>query len=71
MAPLPKKKHSKSRTKRARAHFGLKAPQLSKCPSCPTLIRPHRACPKCGIYKGEYYVDTATFEAKKVNLATK
>ena len=71
MAPLPKKKLSKARTRRGRAHMGLKSPQLVKCPACPVLIRPHHACPKCGIYKTEYYIDSPTLEKKQVNFATK
>jgi large subunit ribosomal protein L32 len=51
--------------------MGVKAPQLIKCPACPTMIRPHHACPKCGIYKGQYYVNAPTSETKQVNFATK
>ena len=71
MAPLPKKKHSRSRTRRARAHMGVKPIQLVKCPACPVMIRPHHACPKCGIYKDQYYVDAPTSETTQVNFATK
>ena len=51
--------------------MGIKQPQLVKCPACPTLIKPHHACPKCGIYRKEYYVDAPTQEKKQIDFATK
>ena len=71
MPPLPKKKHSRSRTRRSRAHMGKTRIQLSKCPACPTFVRPHHACPKCGIYKDNYYVDSPVVEKKVVDFITK
>lgn len=54
MAPLPKKKHSRSRTRRKRAHRGLTQINLIKCPACPEKTLPHRACSSCGHYRGRY-----------------
>lgn len=48
----PKRRHSKARTKRRRAHDALKPPSLSKCPKCHEDKQPHRVCPHCGYYKG-------------------
>ncbi|HZD48121.1 MAG TPA: 50S ribosomal protein L32, partial [Silvibacterium sp.] len=48
----PKRRHSKARTSKRRAHDGLTAVGLSECPNCHERKQPHRACPKCGTYKG-------------------
>jgi large subunit ribosomal protein L32 len=48
----PKRRHSKARSSKRRAHDFLKARALSECPNCHELKLPHRACPKCGTYKG-------------------
>jgi large subunit ribosomal protein L32 len=34
-----------------RAHDHLTAQSLSECPNCHEKKMPHRACPKCGMYK--------------------
>jgi len=53
MAPVPKKKHSKGRTKRRRYAVTKKSkmPNFSLCPSCKKPKLPHVACPSCGHYK--------------------
>ncbi len=50
--PNPKRRHSKRRTATRRAHDGLKSASLAECPNCHERRMPHRACPKCGFYKG-------------------
>ncbi|MBI2268457.1 MAG: 50S ribosomal protein L32 [Candidatus Blackburnbacteria bacterium] len=50
MAPLPKRRHTKSRTGKRRANKKLLLPNLSACPSCKKLKRPHMICPHCGYY---------------------
>lgn len=50
--PNPKRRHSKSRRNKRRAHDALRAPQTIACPNCQELRMPHRVCPKCGYYKG-------------------
>ncbi|MBI2066026.1 50S ribosomal protein L32 [Candidatus Woesebacteria bacterium] len=51
MAPLPKKKHTRSRSNQRRA-VAMKASvgALVKCQNCGKLRQPHRACPSCGHY---------------------
>ncbi len=55
--PNPKRRHSKRRTSTRRAHDALTIPQFADCPNCHEKIRAHRACPKCGKYKGREVVE--------------
>jgi len=50
---VPKKKHTKGAVKRRASHFALKTKAASKCSNCGASLLPHRACAKCGYYKGE------------------
>ena len=52
MGAVPKRRISKSRRGRRRAHQALSAIHLVGCPECGELRRPHRMCPNCGTYKG-------------------
>jgi large subunit ribosomal protein L32 len=52
MGPLPKRKLSKGRRDRRRAHDAIGAPHLVQCPNCREKKLPHRACPQCGYYRG-------------------
>jgi large subunit ribosomal protein L32 len=56
MGPLPKRKISKGRRDRRRAHDAISAPSLVECSNCHEKILPHRACPHCGHYKGREVV---------------
>ena len=55
--PNPKRRHSTRRTANRRAHDFLTAGGLSECPNCHEKKLPHRACPKCGAYKGRAVLD--------------
>ena len=57
MGPLPKRKVSKGRRNRRRAHDAIGVPKLVECPNCHTKILPHRVCPSCGQYKGRQVVN--------------
>jgi len=53
MGALPKRKISRVRRDRRRAHYlRLKMPNMTPCPKCNTLRLAHRVCPKCGTYNG-------------------
>lgn len=55
---LPSKKRT-NRSKRDRAsHFALKSVTTAKCEFCGTQILPHRACAKCGTYRGRRVINT-------------
>lgn len=49
---VPKKKMSRSRTRRRKANWKVEAPKTSACPQCGAAKLSHRACPECGTYKG-------------------
>lgn len=56
---LPKKKMSRSRRDRRRAHEALPRIHLVTCPQCREPMRPHHICPSCGNYRGVKYLITA------------
>jgi large subunit ribosomal protein L32 len=47
----PKRRHSKARRDKRRAHDALRKPSMSRCPNCQEMKLPHRVCPHCGFYK--------------------
>lgn len=49
---VPFRKVSKTRKNMRRTHYKITANGLVECSNCGAMIRPHRACPKCGFYKG-------------------
>lgn len=49
---LPKRRHSRSRTRLRRSHDALTATGLSICSECGEPKQPHRLCGNCGTYKG-------------------
>lgn len=59
MGPLPKRRISKGRKNRRRAHDAIGAPTLIDCPNCKARILPHRVCPTCGHYKGRQVLEVA------------
>lgn len=66
---VPFRKVSKTRRDMRRTHYKVTANGLVECTNCGAKIRPHRACPKCGFYKG---VSTSKEEIKpEVEKTTK
>jgi large subunit ribosomal protein L32 len=55
--PNPKRRHSKARRDRRRAHDALSRPATSVCPNCGESKIPHRACPSCGQYRGRDVIE--------------
>ncbi len=49
---VPKKKMSRSRTRRRKAMWKVEKAQTTRCPQCDSPKLPHRVCPECGTYKG-------------------
>ncbi len=50
---VPKKRITRSSKKMRASHFAIKKQSLTKCSNCDTALLPHRACTKCGWYKGK------------------
>ncbi|HEY4798377.1 MAG TPA: 50S ribosomal protein L32 [Bacteroidia bacterium] len=55
--PNPKRRHSKSRSRKRRTHYKAQAPTLATCSNCgsPTLM--HRVCQECGYYRGKQVIE--------------
>ncbi|HFQ89646.1 MAG TPA: 50S ribosomal protein L32 [Desulfobulbus sp.] len=49
---LPKRRHSRSRSRMRRAHDALRRPSVGFCPECGEPKMPHLLCGGCGVYKG-------------------
>lgn len=54
--PVPKRRHSNSRTNKRRANWKISPPNLVQCSHCKQPRMPHRACPHCGYYGGREIV---------------
>jgi len=55
---VPKKKVSKSRRNKRRAHHALPTSSYAECPNCGELKRPHHVCGSCGHYDGREVIET-------------
>ncbi len=53
----PKRRHSKARRNRRRAHDALPQVASSTCDNCGEAKLPHRACAHCGHYRGREVVE--------------
>jgi large subunit ribosomal protein L32 len=58
MPPLPKRKISKGRRNRRRAHDALQARNLVACSNCGSMRLPHTVCPNCGFYQGREVIES-------------
>ena len=56
--PVPKRRTSKRVKNQRRSHDHLTKPQWSTCANCGEATMPHRACPKCGFYRGRAVIQT-------------
>jgi large subunit ribosomal protein L32 len=52
MGAVPKKRVSRTRQAKRRAHDKLTASQLVPCSKCGEMKRPHYMCPSCRTYDG-------------------
>ena len=55
--PNPKRRQSRSRTGKRRAHDHLTLTQASVCSQCGASVVPHRACRSCGYYKDREVIE--------------
>ena len=65
MPPQPKKKTSKSRQGRRRAHLSLVAPHLVVCLQCRSPRPSHQVCPVCGTYRRRDVLNVAARAARR------
>ena len=63
--PVPKKRHSNTRTLRRRATWKVKPVNHGACPECGSPILSHQACPVCGKYKGRQVIAIKEKKTKK------
>ncbi|PIQ88566.1 MAG: 50S ribosomal protein L32 [Candidatus Omnitrophica bacterium CG11_big_fil_rev_8_21_14_0_20_42_13] len=63
--PLPKRRFSKTRSRKKRTHKKIKATLLSVCPQCKQPKLSHRICPTCGYYKGRQVIEIKDKSEKK------
>jgi large subunit ribosomal protein L32 len=61
----PKRKHSRSRTRKKRTHQKVSAPKLVECTNCRKLKPAHMVCPFCGYYKNQQVVAMEPKKKKK------
>lgn len=59
---VPKRRHSKARTRTRRSTWKAKAPNISRCPQCHEPKLSHRVCPNCGTYRGRTVVAVGSEE---------
>lgn len=57
MVPLPKRKLSKGRRDRRRAHDAIQATNLVQCSNCGEMRLQHTVCPNCGYYQGREVIE--------------
>jgi len=67
---LPGHRRTSSHKRRRAAHFALGKPNVVACAKCGETVLPHRACAKCGTYKGRQVASVAK-KIKKAVKATK
>ena len=48
----PKRKISRARRDKRRAHHAISEITLAKCSNCGAFHKYHNACPECGYYRG-------------------
>jgi large subunit ribosomal protein L32 len=53
---VPKRRQSKTRSRKRRSHDAITLANPSACPSCGEPKMPHRVCPACGQYKDRQVV---------------
>ncbi len=65
MPPQPKRKLSKGRRDRRRAHDALAPLNLVRCSKCGSMHLPHHVCPDCGTYNGDTVIEMETEKKKE------
>lgn len=61
---VPARRVSKTAKRARRTHLKKEAPTVTTCKQCGSPVAPHRACTKCGYYKGKEVIKTEKAEEK-------
>ncbi len=64
-------RHTRAHTANRRSHHALVAPTLVKCANCSEYKLPHRACMKCGMYRGRQIIDVVAQAKHRQDRAQK
>lgn len=59
---VPFRRTSKTKKRMRRTHLKKEVAATTVCKNCGAAIKPHRACVKCGNYKGNTVVNTSETE---------
>jgi large subunit ribosomal protein L32 len=54
---VPKRRVTRARQGKRRAHLALSAPSLVECEHCHEKRLPHHVCPNCGWYNGRQAIE--------------
>lgn len=65
MPQEPKKRHSRARQGKRRAHISLSIPKGIRCTNCGEIITSHTVCKSCGYYKGKQVLSIKKKEGHK------
>jgi large subunit ribosomal protein L32 len=57
---VPKRRVSKSKIRMRKASHKHAVIPVQECPACGAAQQPHRACAKCGLYRGRQVLTVAT-----------
>jgi large subunit ribosomal protein L32 len=49
---VPKRRMSKARKRKRRAHDAIQPVAQIRCSNCSSAVIPHRVCSNCGYYRG-------------------
>ena len=61
---VPFRRTSKTKKRMRRTHLKKAAPTMATCPKCGATLKPHRACTKCGNYKGKEVIEVSNKDAE-------
>ncbi|OGH18464.1 MAG: 50S ribosomal protein L32 [Candidatus Levybacteria bacterium RIFCSPHIGHO2_02_FULL_37_18] len=64
MPQEPKKRHSRARQGKRRAHIKMTLQTETVCSNCGSKILFHRVCKNCGYYKGKAVIQKKTRNEK-------
>lgn len=54
---VPFRRVGKTRKRKRRTHYKIALTGIGTCPECGNVVKSHRACPKCGTYKGKTVIN--------------